>query len=73
VSRRAYPGNLVLVEKRASQVEEWAQHQIGEKHGDPESAVALRVEQHRERVLGDADSDNESGERSQSMDVVGGS
>src|SRR5579871_2757279 len=70
-SRRAYPGRLIEVEHRGSDVEERAQDDIGEEERDAEAVVALGVQEDLEGVLRDPDDEHERGERAECVGVVG--
>jgi hypothetical protein len=61
-SAGAYPRSLVGIQERAPQVEQRAQDEVGEKHGDALAVVALRVQELAQDVGRDPHDDHERGE-----------
>jgi hypothetical protein len=59
----AYPGCLLHIQQGAAEEEQRAQDEVAEEDGEALPAVALRMEKGAECVGGDADDDDERGER----------
>ena len=71
MSARPYPRGLVHIQQGAAEVEQRAQHEVGEEDGDALATVALRVQEGAQHVSCDADDEHQRGDRPERVHVVG--
>jgi len=69
-SAGAYPGCLIDIQKRAAEVEERAQNEVGDEERDALAVVTLRMESGGQRLLPDPHDEDENREGPERVDVV---